>query len=37
MVRIQNDSVDYPDFIHPVANDVANQKVRLRNYYMWFR
>ena len=22
-------SVDYPDFIHPVANDVANQKVDL--------
>ena len=21
-----NDSVDYPDFVHPVANDVANQK-----------
>lgn len=21
------DSVDYPDFIHPVANDVANEKV----------
>jgi len=22
-----NDSVDYPDFVHPVANDVANRKV----------
>ena len=22
-----NDSVDYPDFIHPVANDVAKNKV----------
>ncbi|MFT5242659.1 MAG: ribose 5-phosphate isomerase B [Glaciecola sp.] len=22
-----NDSVDYPDYVHPVANDVANKKV----------
>ncbi len=22
-----NDSVDYPDFVHPVANDVENEKV----------
>ncbi|WP_460220390.1 ribose 5-phosphate isomerase B [Psychroserpens sp. MEBiC05023] len=22
-----NDSVDYPDFVHPVANDVTNKKV----------
>jgi len=22
-----NDSVDYPDFVHPVANDVENHKV----------
>ena len=22
-----NDSVDYPDFVHPVANDVANETV----------
>ena len=22
-----NDSVDYPDFVHPVANDVENDKV----------
>ncbi|WP_299332861.1 ribose 5-phosphate isomerase B [uncultured Psychroserpens sp.] len=22
-----NDSVDYPDFVHPVANDVADKKV----------
>ena len=22
-----NDSVDYPDFVHPVANDVENKKV----------
>lgn len=22
-----NDSVDYPDFVHPVANDVENNKV----------
>lgn len=22
-----NDSVDYPDFVHPVANDVADEKV----------
>lgn len=22
-----NDSVDYPDFVHPVANDVADNKV----------
>ena len=22
-----NESVDYPDFVHPVANDVANQTV----------
>lgn len=22
-----NDSVDYPDFVHPVANDVAEKKV----------
>ena len=22
-----NDSVDYPDFVHPVADDVENQKV----------
>ncbi len=22
-----NDSVDYPDFVHPVANDVDNKKV----------
>ncbi|WP_298901154.1 ribose 5-phosphate isomerase B [uncultured Psychroserpens sp.] len=22
-----SDSVDYPDYVHPVANDVANQKV----------
>ena len=24
-----NDSVDYPDFVHPVANDVASKKVDL--------
>ncbi|WP_272023259.1 ribose 5-phosphate isomerase B [Olleya namhaensis] len=23
----KNDSVDYPDFVHPVAEDVANNKV----------
>ena len=23
------DSVDYPDFVHPVANDVENEKVQL--------
>ena len=23
------DSVDYPDFVHPVANDVENEKVHL--------
>ncbi|SHI68237.1 ribose 5-phosphate isomerase B [Mesonia phycicola] len=24
-----DDSVDYPDFVHPVANDVENEKVQL--------
>ena len=29
------DSVDYPDFIHPVAKDVAANKVDFRYYNLW--
>ena len=29
------DSVDYPDFVHPVANDVENGYCSYWNYYLW--
>ena len=29
------ESVDYPDFIHPVAQDVSSKKARFWYYYLW--